>query len=79
MLTLDDIFDEFLFSTYKSGDDANTTSENANKTLIHSKNHLGDASESDDSDDDDDDIDEPRKRARGSNKSMTEQQKVERR
>jgi len=77
-LLLDDIFDEFLFSSDRRGtnsnDIVNSRSMGDHRGGGFSDNDLGSSGS-----DDDDDDDQARKRSRGISRNMTEQQKVERR
>ena len=72
VISLDDIFDDFLFSTERQSGGQNTKEEDIKVQL--------DNDDFDESDDDGDDADSKRrKRARGLQRYMTEEQKVERR
>ena len=74
LISIVDIFDDFLFSTSDKNLEINPPSDQNNNNSF-SKDDDYDY----DSHDDESDEDKPRKRARGNNKSMTEEQKVERR
>ena len=74
---LDDIFDEFLFSSDNNGVN-NVSAPNVRNDVTHGESD----DDEDDEDDDDDDVDsewKKRKRQRGLHKNMSEEQKVERR
>lgn len=72
LISLDDIFDDFLFSTERLSGGQQTKEEDIKVQL--------DNDDFDESDDDGDDADSKRrKRARGLQRYMTEEQKVERR
>ena len=76
-LYLDDIFDEFLFSSQYQGDKINNSF--AGKDNDYSKFMKDDDDDLDSLEDDDDTDPKKRKRSRGLQRNMTEEQKVERR
>lgn len=84
IISLDDIFDEFLFSSDRQQSRLDIYSEARNGSSSAGFKDDDDCEDYDEDDDDDDCFDEDadgkkRKRSRGLQRNMTEEQKVERR